>query len=100
MAIGLLLEFEGIGREHYEAVNRSLGLNPADPTGNWPAGLIFHAGGATEGGWAVFEVWDSSESQEHFMRERLAKALQEGGVSKPPMRVQWLALGGHVVPKR
>ena len=63
--------------------------------GDWPAGLLFHAGGAKPGGWVVFEVWESRQAQEQFMSGRLARALQEGGISGPPARVEWPDLAAH-----
>jgi hypothetical protein len=92
MAEGLILEFEGVGRSEYEAVNAQLGIDAATGSGDWPAGLLFHAGGAKPGGWVVFEVWDSQESQGRFMSERLGPALQAGGIDGPPTRVEWLQL--------
>lgn len=91
MAEGVILEFDGVGREQYEAVNEKLGI----PEGNWPDGLLFHAGGAKPGGWVVFEIWDSKQSQARFMEERLAQALQEGGVTAPPTRVEWLDIAAY-----
>jgi hypothetical protein len=95
MAAGLLLEFDGVGREEYEAVNERLGIDAATGEGDWPDGLLFHAGGAKPGGWVVMEVWESQEAQERFMQDRLGRALQEGGVSGPPGRVEWLDLAAH-----
>jgi hypothetical protein len=98
MAEGLILEFEGIGRESYDAVNGRLGIDPESGQGNWPAGMVFHAGGAKPGGWVVFEVWESRQAQEQFMNERLGRALQEGGITAPPSRVEWLDLAAHHTP--
>jgi hypothetical protein len=95
MAEGLILEFDGVGREEYEAVNQRLGVDMSSGEGDWPAGLSFHAGGAKPGGWVVFEVWDSRQAQEQFMSERLGRALQEGGISGPPARVEWVELAAH-----
>src|SRR5947209_5822364 len=55
MAQGLILEFDGVGRDEYDAVNGNLGIDPDSGQGDWPAGLVFHAGGAKPGGWVVFE---------------------------------------------
>jgi hypothetical protein len=53
---------------------------------------------AKPGGWVVFEVWESREAQSRFMNERLGRALQEGGVSEPPSRVEWLELAAYQSP--
>ena len=95
MAAGLLLEFDGVGREQYEAVNERLGIDPATGEGEWPEGLLFHAGGAKSGGWVVMEVWESQQAQERFMENRLGQALREGGITAPPARVEWLDLAAH-----
>jgi hypothetical protein len=92
MPEGLILEFDGVGREQYEAVNARLGIDMDSGQGDWPAGLVFHAGGAKAGGWVVFEVWESREAQERFMNERLGRALGEGGITEPPARAEWLEL--------
>jgi hypothetical protein len=92
MAEGLILEFDGVGRSDYDAVNAQLGLDPETGAGDWPPGLLFHSGGAKPGGWVVFEVWDSKASQARFMNERLGAALQAGGIEGPPARVEWLEL--------
>jgi hypothetical protein len=92
MAMGLILEFDGVGRDEYLAVNRALGVDMPAGTGDIPSGLTYHAAGAKPGGWVVFEVWATQESQQRFMEERLGRALQEGGVNAPPSRVEWVEL--------
>jgi hypothetical protein len=94
MAEGLVLEFDGVGVEQYRAVNSALGIDPDTGAGEWPDGLTFHAGGAKAGGLLVFEVWESRDAQERFMQGRLGRALQEGGVTAPPSRVEWIELAG------
>jgi hypothetical protein len=98
MAAGLLLEFDGVGREQYEAVNERLGIDPATGQGDWPDGLLSHAAGAKPGGWVVMEIWESQQAQEHFMENRLGQALQEGGITDRPSRVEWLDLAAHHHP--
>ena len=34
------------------------------------------------------------------MNERLGRALQEGGISEPPARVEWIDLAAHASPGR
>lgn len=98
MAEALILEFEGVGREDYDAVNEVLGIDMGSGAGDWPPGLLVHTAGATENGWAVMEVWESREAQEQFMNERLGQALQEGGIGDPPSRAEWLDLAAHHTP--
>jgi hypothetical protein len=98
MAEALILEFEGFGREHYDAVNGILGVDQETGEGDWPAGLVSHTAGAKPGGFVVVEVWESKQEQEAFMNERLGQALQEGGVTSPPSRVEWLDLAGYNTP--
>jgi hypothetical protein len=47
----LILEFDGIDRDTYTAVNGHLGIDANTGEGDWPAGTLFHAGGAKPGGW-------------------------------------------------
>lgn len=97
MAEGLILEFDGVTRAEYEAVNAALGMDlAAGSTQNWPDGLTYHAGGAKPGGWVVFEVWESREAQGAFMSGRLGRALQESGIAGPPARVEWVDLASAV----
>jgi hypothetical protein len=96
MAEALILEFEGVGRSDYEAVNEALGLG----NGEWdradaPQGMISHLAGEKAGGLVVIEVWESQADQERFMQERLAKALAEGGIHGTPSRVEWVTLIRH-----
>lgn len=98
MPQGLILEFDGFGREIYKAVNARLGIDMETGEGSWPPGLLSHAGGPKPGGWVVMEIWETREDQARFMNDRLAKALQEGGVSGPPSRVEWLDLAAYHTP--
>ncbi len=91
----LVLEFAGFGRNVYDAVNRELGLNQDWTVGEIPAGLIDHVAGANGSGWVVVEVWESREAQAAFMENRLAAALQAGGVTGPPSRMEWLSDPSH-----
>lgn len=98
MAEALILEFEGVGHAEYKAVSDVLGIDMGSGEGDWPPGQLVHTAGATESGWAVFEVWESREAQERFMNERLGRALQEGGINAPPGRAEWLDVAAHHSP--
>jgi len=92
MAASLILEFEGVGKEQYDAVNGELGIDTYAGTGDWPAGLTSHVAGTTPGGGlVVMEIWESQDAQAAFMNERLGAALGKAGVPAP-VRVTWLDL--------
>jgi hypothetical protein len=96
MAAGVILEFEGIGQKEYDAVNAALGIDMSTGDGDWPDGLISHtAGHRDDGRFVVVEVWDTPEHQARFMEGRLGSALQEAGVTEPPVSVTWVELVGH-----
>jgi hypothetical protein len=44
------------------------------------------------------EVWESQEHQQRFMEGRLGPAMQDGGITGPPGRVEWLELAAHHHP--
>jgi len=88
----------GVSADDYKAVDAILGLDPATGGGDWPAGLLSHIGAAGPGGgFIVFEVWDSRESQGAWMASRLGPALGQAG-GREPARVGWLSVVGHYNP--
>jgi hypothetical protein len=99
MAAAVILEFEGIGQQEYDAVNAALGLDSQTGEGDWPDGLISHSAGHSENGrFVVMEVWDSPEHEARFMEGRLGEALVKGGVTDPPVSVTWIELVAHQHP--
>lgn len=71
MAIGMLLDIEGMSKEMYDEVNADANF-PAEV----PAGLISHVAGPIENGMRVFDIWESREDFGRFIGERLAPALE------------------------
>jgi hypothetical protein len=82
MAYGVILRFEGVGEDQYWAVNERLGID-RNGEGDYPDGILHHAGGATEDGWVVFEVWESKGAQEAFMAGKLGEALAAEQLPQP-----------------
>jgi hypothetical protein len=90
--VAVILEFEGVGEAQYRFVNTKLGIDTDTGEGDWPAGLLRHTAGATDdGGFVVFEVWETPDAQREFLRTRLAAAMQAGGVPEP-RRATWVEL--------
>jgi hypothetical protein len=94
MAELLILEFEGIGEAEYRRVNAALGVDVRTGAGDWPPPLLCHSAAQHGNGLMVVEVWESREAQGEFM-SRLAPALQQGGIDRPPSRMEWFPLIGH-----
>ena len=69
----------------------------ANGTGDWPEGLISHAGGTISDGFIVYEVWESKAKQEAFMAGRLGAALGAVGVPQP-RKVTEVDIAGHYAP--
>ena len=91
MADILILEFDGIGPTEYQAVNAELNIDMNTGVGDWPDGLLMHAGGpADSGAFFVTEAWESREQQEAFMHGALGAALAAGGVTSAP-KVTWVS---------
>ena len=73
MAVGTITRFsEGVGVDQYDAVTEKLGL--ADQP---PEGLVFHSAGELEGRFQVFNVWETPENFERFVKDRLRPAQVE-----------------------
>jgi hypothetical protein len=92
VAEALILEFDGFTKETYLAVNENLGIDPRDGSGDWPDGLTSHTATIKDGGLVVFEIWESREQHEAFLRDRLGPALQQAGVQGPPSRDEWMEI--------
>ena len=99
MPAGVILEFEGVTKKEYDAVNSALGIDYETGEGDWPDGLVTHSAGLNEDGqFVVMEVWDTPEHQARFMEDRLGEALAKGGVTEPPTSVTWIELVAHIHP--
>jgi hypothetical protein len=69
MAICTRLRFNGGTPRQHESINAHLNVQ-VDP----PEGLILHASGPVEGGWAMLDVWESHEAFERFAETRALPA--------------------------
>ncbi len=95
MSDALILQFEGVTADQYNAVNTNLGIDPQTGSGDWPDGLHSHVGAIDDSGnLTVVEVWESKATQEAFMDSRLGPAIGKAGLPGPT-RVEWLTLLAH-----
>ena len=87
MAFGITHFFPGGTKAQYDASIAAVHPGP----GQLPAGQIFHAAGASEGGWTIMAVHDSKASWEQFRDNTLMPRMQagiEGGFENPPVQTE------------
>lgn len=94
MALAMLAEIPGLSRQQYESVVRTVN------EGGSPAGALFHAGGPTDRGYRVVEIWQSREAAEAFYGSELYRhAVTAADVStEPEIVMTWTVEGlddGH-----
>jgi hypothetical protein len=80
---GVVHFFAGGTKDQYEASLAA--VHPGE--GQLPEGQIFHAAGASAGGWTIMAVHESKESWEKFRGGILLPRMQqgiEGGFASPP----------------
>ena len=74
MAYGIVHYFPGGTKEQYEA-----SIAAVHPAGDsLPEGQIFHAAGASAGGWTIVAIHDSKESWEQFRDSILMPRMKAG----------------------
>lgn len=79
MAIGLIMDGAGVTQAQYDQVR-----NEVAPDNKPLPGMISHAGGPTENGWVVVEIWESQEALDKFFKEKLGQALQKANINIQP----------------
>jgi hypothetical protein len=87
MAFGIVHFFPGGTKENYEASIAA--VHPSD--GSLPEGQLFHAAGASAGGWTIMAVHESKESWERFRDGSLMPRMQagiDGGFPTPPTETE------------
>src|SRR5208282_1462273 len=91
MAICTRLMFSGGTPGQHESIHDHLNVR-IDP----PEGLILHAEGPVDGGWAMLDVWESHEAFDQFAETRTLPASSIPGLPD----IEELSLGDVVQPDR
>jgi hypothetical protein len=77
MAVALMFQNPNVTREQYDATRAKLDVDHPD---RMPDGAILHlAGPHPDGGWRVFEVWESEAAARRFITERLEPLFAASG---------------------
>ena len=88
MAVGMLLDAPEGSRGMYEALTEKVfgTLHPS----TMPEGLILHtAGPLDDGGWRVFDVWESEEAFWRFFDAQLLPGARDLGVQPAMARPEF-----------
>jgi hypothetical protein len=76
MPVGVLIPLPGVAQSDYEEVTtRIFGHYPMEP-GDAPEGLLLHTAGPDEGGWYVYDVWESQEAFGRFAEANVGPTMQ------------------------
>ena len=86
MAVGILMMVPGGTQELYDQVNTEMFGQAMPQPNQLPEGLIMHSAGPAEGGWYIYDVWESKEACQTFMDSTLNPAIHAvlGDVPPPP----------------
>jgi hypothetical protein len=80
--VGVLLEYPGMDQAQYDAVERELKRNDQPAPGE-----VLSVVGPLDGGFQIFDVWESQEAFETYMRERVQPVFEKLGVQAPRVKV-------------
>jgi hypothetical protein len=84
MAVGMLQMLQGVTKEQYDQVNQEMFGTTTPPTDQLPEGLILHSAGPAEGGWYIYDVWESKEAFQRFTDDQLQPAVNAVFGDQPP----------------
>lgn len=79
MSIGLVFESPTLTAAQYDQVAKEV-----LPGNKMPTGMLYHVAGPGPTGWRVIEVWNSQESADLFLKEKLGAALQRANITVKP----------------
>ena len=102
MAVGVLMMVPGGTQELYDQVNTEMFGQALPQPEQLPEGLIMHSAGPAEGGWYIYDVWESKEAGQGFMESTLGPAVGAVlGDQAPPggLEPQWFEITGLAVAK-
>lgn len=88
----MLMKWNGIKPEQYEAVRRIVNWE-----GNHPKGGMFHVAAFSENALHVTDIWESEQDFNQFVQNRLMPGVIEAGIATQP-EVQLLPVHALFTP--
>ncbi len=79
MAVTMTMWWQGVTKEQYEAVRKSVNWE-----GDQPKGAIFHVASFKDGDLYVTDIWNSAEEFAAFQESRLGPGTQAAGIQGQP----------------
>jgi hypothetical protein len=76
MAVGMLLMGESVTRETYERLTEALFGHYPMRAEDAPPGLIMHSAGDSEGGFYLYDIWESQETAQSFLTDRVGPIVR------------------------
>ena len=76
MAVGVLIPMPGVERKQYEDVTAEIFGHYPMKVSEIPEGMLLHTAGPNDGGWYVFDVWETIERFRSFGEEQLEPAVR------------------------
>lgn len=86
MAVMMLMQWDGVTREQYDAVRKIV-----DFEGNPPEGALYHVAGCSDRGLRVADTWERAEDFQAFVEQRLMPGVQKAGIHGEPKVEIWPA---------
>lgn len=84
MATIMLMHWPEVSEAQYQEARKLVNWE-----GDVPAGAKFHTAWFAEDGFHVFDLWESPEAFEAFVRDRLTPAVQKIGIGgQPSVRIE------------
>jgi len=82
MSVAIVLQFDNVGQDKYDAIMKDLGLDRMGA--KWPEGSLSHTAGKSANGWCVVDIWESEAAFAKFRESRLAASFARvGGMPEP-----------------
>jgi hypothetical protein len=92
MPIVMTMQWDGVTAEQYDRVRKEVNWE-----GNAPAGGMFHVASFAPEGLRVTDLWESAESFNRFVEQRLMPGVQKLGIPGQP-RVEIRAVHALFTP--
>jgi|SRR5205085_2638147 len=86
MPVGMLQTMQGVTKQQYDQVNEIMFGQSPPSSDQVPEGLVVHSAGPVEGGWYIYDIWESRDAYQRFSDNQLEAAVRQvfGDGPMPP----------------